>query len=163
MTNNIETADLHTLLDSLTEGDHVKATWAQGEYLTTVEGPVRVSGLHYSCVRTIRWSGGEINNILTSFEVTRTEEVTVTRDDEEALHALLDSLAEGQEITAEWRSEDGVMTLTGAVRTIGSLQELHGYTSIGLRWHTDGVLHPDLQYVTVHRPAVQRWERGRDE
>jgi hypothetical protein len=163
MTNKIKTADLPTLLDSLTDGEHVKATWTYGEYVTSSEGPVHIDGDHCSCYGRIRWDDGTIAKTLTAVEVTHTDGTTVTRYDEEALHALLDSLEDGETITAEWCSEDGVMTLTGAVRTIGSLQEVCGYTTIALRWHDNGLLHSDLQYVTVHRPVVQRWERGLDE
>ena len=51
----IETTDLRTLLDSLTNGEHVKATWKRGEVEVTAEGPVHVDGpQHRSCHRVIR-------------------------------------------------------------------------------------------------------------
>ena len=157
----IETTDLRTLLDSLTNGEHVKATWKRGEVEVTAEGPVHVDGLqHRSCYLVIRSGIGFVSG-LTSIEVTRTEEVTVTRDDEAALHALLDSLTDGQKITAEWRDAKGSIVITGTVENIDLCQEVHGYYSNLLRWGR--VLHRDLHSVTVRRTVVQRWEREKEE
>ena len=179
----IETTDLRTLLDSLTNGEHVKATWKRGEVEVTAEGPVHVDGLqHRSCYLVIRSGIGFVSGLtsievtrteevtvtrddeaagLTSIEVTRTEEVTVTRDDEAALHALLDSLTDGQKITAEWRDAKGSIVITGTVENIDLCQEVHGYYSNLLRWGR--VLHRDLHSVTVRRTVVQRWEREKEE
>ena len=157
----IETTDLRTLLDSLTNGEHVKATWKRGEVEVTAEGPVHVDGpQHRSCHRVIRLPRFVIG--LTSIEVTRTEEVTVTRDDEAALHALFDSLEDGQKITAEWRDAKGSIVITGTVENTDLCQEVHGYYSNLLRWGGDK-LHRDLHSVTVRRTVVQRWEREKEE
>lgn len=158
MTNTIETTDLRTLLDSLTNGEHVKATWKRGEVEVTAEGPVHVDGpQHRSCHQVIRSGIGLVIG-LTSIEVTRTEEVTVTRDDEAALHALFDSLEDGQKITAEWRDAKGSIVITGTVENTDLCQEVHGYHSNLLRWGGDQ-LHRDLHSVTTHRTVVHRWER----
>lgn len=155
-------ADLHTLLDGLSDGEHIKATWKFDRHVTTSEGPVDMDGRRVRCDLYIRWDDGGINDRLTSIEVAREEEVTVTRDDEEALHALLDSLEDGEVITAKWRNGDGSMTLTGPVQTSGLLREVDGYTYSALRLQ-DGVLHSALRSITVRRTVVQRWERERNE
>ena len=51
-------AELHALLDGLTDGEHVKVTWTQGKYLFTIEGPVYVDEKYRECVRAIRWPDG---------------------------------------------------------------------------------------------------------
>ena len=154
--------DLHSLLDSLTGGEHVKATWTIDKCLVASEGPVSVEDRYCECCMTIRWEDGEISSTITSFEVTRTEEVTATRDDEDALHALLDSLTDGQEVTAEWRNENGSMAVTGTAMSDQNYMWVRGPVSFPLRSH-DGNLDPALHSVTVRRPIVQRWEREDDE
>lgn len=152
-------ADLHTLLDSLTDGEHIKATWVYDGHTITVEGPIHKQGRRVGCYRYIRWHDGDINPTLTSIEVTRDEEVTATRDNEKALHALIDSLEDEGTITAEWRDGSGTTTVTGAVRVSGDSCWVLGYLSLTLRWD-DRMLLPSLHSVTVRRTVVQRWERG---
>ena len=154
--------DLHNLLDELTDGEHVKATWTRGAFLTINEGPVSIGGREVWCRGFIRWIDGSINSALASLEVANDEEVTATRDDEKALHALLDSLEDGETITAEWRNRDGSMTLTGPAQASGLHREVDGYHYGALRRHS-GTLHPALHSITVRRPVVQRWEREDDE
>ena len=159
----IETTDeqsLHALLDSLTDGEHVKATWKRGEIEVTTEGPVHVGGAYCACFQAIRWNGGTINEYLASFEVTRTEEITVTRDDEAALNALLDSLTDGQEVGAKWRSKAGAMILTGQVvlPAAAAGRGVRGLITHPMRW-SDGRFHQYLHSVTVRRTIVHRWER----
>ena len=153
---------LHTLLDGLTNGEHIKATWMYDEHTVTAEGPAYIYGQDVRCDREIRWEDGSINRSLTSLEVARDEEVTVTRDDEEALHALIDSLEGGETVTAEWRNSDGSMSITGKAWISGLLREVNGYGNCVLRYH-DGVPHQFLHSVTARRPVVQRWERDGDE
>lgn len=154
--------DLHALLDSLAGGEHVKATWQRGSVKIAAEGPVYVDGSHCACSLTIRTASGTINKTLTSIEVTRDEEIAFTRDDEVELHALLDSLEDGEEVTAEWRDENGSITITGMVRSDGCFMFARGPVSFSLRGD-DGGLHPSLRSITVRRPVVHRWERGSDE
>ena len=160
MTRNTE-ADLHTLLDSLTDGEHVKATWKAGQVEVTAEGPVYKDDLHCACFHTIRWDDGKIESTLTSVEVIRDGEVTVTRDDEEALRELIDSLEDGEAVTAEWRDKHGSMSVTGTVLTAGPRREVRGCGYSVLR-HYDGFLHSALHSVTVRRTVVQRWGREGD-
>lgn len=160
---NKTTNDLHALLDSLTDGEHVKATWTYESRVVTAEGSAYVgAGRFRSCHQALRWNDGKIHGTLTSFEVTRIEEVTATRDDEKALDDLLDSLEEGEIVTAEWHNGKGPMTLTGPVHLSAYFQEVRGYTFETLRWR-DSRLHDTLRSVTVMRPVVQRWERADDE
>lgn len=161
MTYNTE-ADLHALLDDLSHGEHVKATWVYNTHRVTVEGLVYKNDLYCSCFHTIRCTDGSIESTLTSLEVTRYEEVTITRDDEDALHELIDSLEEGQAISAEWCSENGTMIVTGAAKSYGVHAWLLGYSYGTLRWR-DGTLQSDLRSVTALRPVVQHWEREGDE
>ena len=155
--------DLHTLLDGLTDGEHVKATWAYNhEHTMTIEGPVNIDGGILQCNRPIRWEDGIINPFLTSLEIANDEEVTVTRDNEKALHELLDSLKEGETVTAARGTVEGTMSITGKVRTHGLLREVTGYGNCGLR-ERNGVLHHFLRSVTVRRTVVQRWEREDNE
>lgn len=155
-------SDLHDLLDGLTDGEHIKTTWAHGAHLTATEGPVSTKGRHVWCRGVIRWNDGDINPALTSIEVARDEEVTVTRDDEKALHALLDSLEYGDTVTAELRNSEGSIGITGKVRTDGAFLEVYGYDSYVLRRHS-GVMTTFLHSVTVRRTVVQRWEREGNE
>lgn len=154
--------ELHTLLDSLTGGEHVKATWKNGKYTLAAEGPVYIDGTYCECSETLRWGGGAIEETLTSIEVTHTEDVTVTRDDEAALHALLDSLGDCEEVTAEWHNEFGTMVLTAAVMSDRDYMWVNGPVPFRLRCD-DGSLEPALRSVTVHRNVVKRWERDGDE
>ena len=153
---------LHALLDGLIDGEHIKAAWARGAYLTITEGPVVIDGRGVMCGGFIRWGSGDLAPSLVSIEVAREEEVTVTRDDERALHELLDSLKEGETVTADWGTVAGAISITGKVRTHGLLREVTGYGNCGLReWN--GVLHRFLRSVTVRRTVVKRWERDGSE
>lgn len=159
--------DLHTLLDGLKDGEHVKATWVynydhEHEHTMTLEGPVNIDDRILQCDRPIRWGDGMINPYLTSVEVARDEEVTVAREDEKAMHELLDSLKEGETVTAEWGTVEGAMRITGKVRAYGPLREVTGYGNCGLR-ERNGVLHHFLRSVTVRRTVMKRWEREGDE
>ena len=153
--------DLHNLLDGLTDGEHIKATWKAGNVEVTAEGPVSIDGLEVSCWEFVRWDSGKVNSSLASVEVTREVEVTVTRDDEEALHELLDSLEGGETITAEWGNESGSISITGKARADRAFREVYKYQSNILRQYS-GVLHHHLRSVTVRRTVVQRWERDGD-
>ena len=154
--------DLHTLLDSLTDGEHAKATWKFDRHAITAEGPVDKHGPAVLCDLYVRGDSGHINFRLTSVEVDREEEVTVARSDEKAMHELLDSLKEGETVTAAWGTVEGTMSITGKVRTHGLLREVTGYGNCGLR-ERNGVLHHFLRSVTVRRTVVQRWEREDNE
>lgn len=149
---------LHELLNSLKDGEHVKATWVDNNHKVTFEGPVHINGREASCRLHIRWDDGIINPFLTSLEVVRVEEVTATRDDEKSLYALVDSLEDGWEVTAELRDEKGSKTFTGAVMVDDAYRLLVANERTPLRW-SDGILHIKLHSVTVTRPLVYRWER----
>ena len=151
---NTETV-LHELLNSLKDNEHIKATWGLGKLTITVEGPVAINEAIW-CDRPIRWADGVINPYLTSLEVVRDEEATATRDDEEALRALVDSLEDGWDATAELHDEKGKMTLTGSVVVDGAYKVVLGNERIPLRWSGDK-LHHKLRSVTVSRPVVYRW------
>lgn len=148
---------LHELLNSLKDGEHVKATWQIDSITITAEGPATIYEMIW-CDRTIRWNDGVINPNLTSLEVIRDEEATATRDDEKSLYALVDSLEEGWEVTAELRDEKGSKTFTGSVMVDDAYRLLVGNERTPLRW-SGGVLHHKLHSVTVRRPVVYRWER----
>lgn len=156
------TDDLNALLDSLTNGEHIKATWKRAEHEIAIEGPVYVDGTYCECHKALRWSDRTIEPSLTSIEVTRTEEVTVTRDDEAALHTLLVSLVGGEKVTAEWRNESGTMILTGTATLDAHGLLVRGAVSFLLR-HVDGRPYRTLHSVTVRRTLVKRWERDGDE
>lgn len=152
-------ADLNALLDGLSGGEHAKATWKFDRHVITAEGPVEMDGPTVRCDLHIRWDNGGINDRLTSLEVTHNEEViTATRNDEKALHALLDSLEDGDMVTAEYLDEKRSMIITGTVRTGGAFIEVDGYYTLVVRQH-NGLLHHKLHSVTVRRPVVYRWER----
>ena len=157
---NTETS-LHELLDGLTDGEHIKATWKVDQVKVTAEGAVVKVEKSLWCDRLIRWEDGVIHPTLTSVEVTRDEEVTATRDDEKALHALLDSLEGGEAITAEWRDEKGTTTLTGSVGVDGAYKVVRGPVPLPLCWSAG--IPRFLHSITVRRPIVQRWEREGDE
>ena len=157
--------DLRTLLDSLKDGEHVKATWVYNydhEHTMTLEGPVSIDDRILQCDRPIRWGDGMINPCLTSVEVSRVEQTTATRDDEKAMHELLDSLKEGDTVTAEFGNGKGSTIITGKVRTDGAFLEVYGYDSRVLR-RPRGALYPALLSVTVRRTVVKRWERDGNE
>lgn len=155
--------DLHTLLNNLTDGEQAKATWKFDRHVITAEGPVDVDGKELRCDLHIRWDNGGINARLASLEVTHDEEViTATSDDENGLHSLLDSLGNGDTVTAEYLDKKGPIALTGTVRTVGAFLEVDGYYTLVLRQH-NGLLHHKLRSVTVRRTLVQRWEREDDE
>lgn len=159
----IETTDPNTLLNSLTDGDNVKATWLRGKHALTVEGPVYIVGEMYCWGYTaIRWADGEIESTLTSIEVTRDEEVTATRDEEDALNALLDSLKDGQEVTAELRYENWSLIATGPVGSVCAGLRVLGPSGVWLRF-ASGKLPESLHSVTVRRTITHRWERDGDE
>ena len=154
-------ADLHTLLDSLKDGDHIKATWVHGAYLTTTEGPVNINGQGVRCNNYLRWDNGTVHPFLISLEIAHDEEVTTTIDDEEEMIALIDSLENGDAVTAEWRNRDGSMSVTGTTQISDIAREVCGPVLFPLRWHDRG-LHNLLYSITVRRPVVQRWEREGD-
>ena len=155
--------DLHKLLDGLTDGEQAKAMWKFDRHVITSEGPVDVDGRYVRCNLHIRWESGGINDRLTSLEVIRGEEViTATCDDEKDLHSLLDSLKNGDTVTAEYLYKERSMVITGPVRTDCDFIEVDGYYTLALRQDT-GALHKHLHSVTVRRTVVQRWERERDE
>ena len=162
MIHNTET-DLHVLLDGLKGGEHAKAKWKFDRHVITAEGPIDMDGRTILCDLHIRWDKGGINDRLISLEVIRGEEViTATCDDEKAIHSLLDSLEDGDTVTAEYLDEKGTMTLEGTVRTGGAFLEVDGYYTLVLRQH-NALLHHKLRSVTVRRTVVQRWEREGDE
>lgn len=66
---------LHELLNSLKDGERVKATWRVDQIKATAEGPVSKDDLYCSCFQTIRWADGDIFQNLTSLEVVRDGEV----------------------------------------------------------------------------------------
>ena len=154
-------AELHELLDSLTTGQTVVATWVDGEYHTTVTGPVSLTDVFAYCARPIRFANGELASRLTSFEATVEQTTTATRDDPAALLELVKSLTDGQKVTAEWRSEDGerVAITTGPV--------VRGITYVDVRdvWNADhtlserGDLLANLYSVTTTVARTVRWER----
>ena len=150
--------DLHALLDGLTDGEHIKATWVVDNHEITVKGPVMQIEDVLWCDRPIRWEDGSINRYLTSLEVVRDEEATATRDDVDALNALVESLEDGWEVTAECLDARGTMTFAGSVVVDGAYKYILGDERIPLRW-SGGVLHHKLHSVTVRRPVVYRWER----
>lgn len=162
MIYNTET-DMHTMLDGLAPGEHIKATWVYDcEHTMTIEGPVNIDDRILQCDRPIRWEDGMINPYLTSLEVCRVEQVTATCDDEKDMRDLLDSLEEGETITAEFGNDRGSTIMTGKVRTDGAFLEVYGYDTCVLRRHS-GMLSAFLRSVTVRRTLVQRWEREGDE
>jgi len=89
--------------------------------------------------------------------------VTVTRDDPAALLELVESLADGQKVTAEWRSKDGER----ATSTTGPVGRDVDYECINVRgvWGEDntlsacGHLHATLYSVTATATKTIRWER----
>ena len=120
MTNNIETTDLHTLLDSLTDGEHIKATWTYREHSYTVEGPVRVDGDYCACFRAIRWNDGTIVESLTAFEVTRTEEIN-------RLNRDLHSVTTHRTVVHRWEREKKAAgsAMSAGTHTSGHTLDLH--------------------------------------
>lgn len=159
-------AELHELLDSLTDGQIVTATWVDGEYHTTITGPIEVTGTIVFCRQTIRFTstsggGGCIFIKLTSLEATVEQPVTVTRDDPASLLVLIESLTGEQLVTAEWRSKGGerVTIITGPVR-----RDL-AYVDVWDMWNEDhalsehGDLPTDLHSVTTTVAKTIRWER----
>ena len=153
---NTETV-LHELLNSLKDGEYVKATWVVDNHEITIKGPVMKVEDVFLRDRPIRWEDGSINPFLTSLEVVRDEETTATRDNVVALQALVDSLEDGWEVTAELHDENGTMTRTGSVVVDGAYKYVAGDERIPLRW-SGGVLHHKLRSITVIRPVVYRWE-----
>lgn len=154
-------AELHELLDSLTPGQTVVATWEQGDFNITSTGPVEIDRKYVGVYNSIRYAYGDIVPTLTSFEATIEQTTTATRDDPAALLELVKSLTDGQKVTAEWRSEDGerVMIITGPVRC--------GITYVDVRdvWNGDhalsecGDLIAPLYSVTTTVARTVRWER----
>ena len=154
---NTETV-LHELLNSLKDGEHVKATWVVDNHEITIKGPVMKIEDVFLRDRPIRWEDGSINPFLTSLEVVRDEEATATRDDVDALNALVESLEDGWEVIIECLDEKGTTTFAGPVVVDGAYKYVLGGERIPLRW-SGGVLHHKLRSVTVVRPVVYRWER----
>ena len=162
MTNNtIHHTELHTLLDSLTHGQTVTATWGQGDFNITATGPVEIDRKYVGVSKCIRHVSGDINYSVTSVETTVEATTTATRDDPAALLELVESLADGQKVTAEWRSKDGerVTIITGPVRRDVT------YFDVWDMWDEDhalserGDLITTLYSVTTTVARTVRWER----
>lgn len=155
-------AELHALLDSLTEGQLITGTWKHGAFLNATTGPVSINGKYVTAYYHIRNVAGRISPDLTSIEAVVEQAVTVTRDDPPALLALVESLTVGQRVTAEWRLHNGelVMIITGPVRSykygIATLGPL-GSDEFGLS--ECGNLHAHLHSVTATVAKTIRWER----
>lgn len=161
--------DLHALLDSLTYGQTVTATWEHGDYRTTITGPVELNGTYALCERTIRYMSsdeviGDIVPTLTSFEATVEQSVTITRDDPAALLELVKSLTHDQKVTAEWRSKDveRATIITGPVLRSGVdypciyVRGVGGEDNALLAY---GDLLDTLYSVTATVARTVRWER----
>lgn len=156
-------AELHALLDSLTHGQTVTATWVDGEYRTTTTGPASINGKYFIAYFHIRSVAGCIFPELVSVEATVTQTTTATRDDPAALLALVESLNDGQKISTAWRSKDGerVMSITGPVRRDSSYECIHVLDM----WGDDhtmsgrGGLSASLHSVTTTVAKTIRWER----
>ena len=158
MTITIHTeAELHKLLDSLIDGQIITARW---DNRVTASGTAHVDDAHVSCGSPIRRRyDRKIDSDLTAVSVTTREEVTVARDDETAMHALLDGLTGGERITVEYRNGDDVTICTGS--TDVDCDEVSVYHAVGadtVRWD-DRDLHESLHSITVTRPTTVRWER----
>lgn len=162
--NTIHHTELHELLDSLTPGQTVVATWEQGDFNITSTGPVEIDRKYVGVYNSIRYAYGDIVPTLTSFEATIEQTTTATRDDPAALLELVESLTDGQKVTAEWRSKDveRATIITGPVLRRGV-----DYPGIYVRgvWGEDNALsaYGDL-YVTLHLVTATvartvRWER----
>ena len=159
--DTIHHTELHTLLDSLTHGQTVTATWKEGDFTITSTGPVEISGTYIRVFYCIRYESGIINDSVTSVEATVEQTTTATRDDPAALLELVKSLTDGQKVTAEWRSEDGerVTITTGPVRRGVS------YVDVWDMWGEDntlaayGDLIANLYSVTTTVARTVRWER----
>ena len=153
--------ELHTLLDSLTHGQTVTATWKEGDFNITSTGPVEIDRKYVGVYNSIRYAYGDIVPTLTSFEATIEQTTTATRDDPAALRELVKSLTDGQKVTAEWRSEDGerVAITTGPVRWGVT------YVDVWDMWGEDntlsayGDLIANLHSVTTTVARTVRWER----
>lgn len=158
MTITIHTeAELHKLLDSLTDGQIVTARW---DNRVIASGSAHVDDAHVSCGSPIRHRyDRKIDSDLTAVSVTTREEVTVARDDETAMHALLDGLTDGERITVEYRDGDKLATCTGpADVSIDSVIVRHAVGIDMVRWG-ERDLHESLHSITVTRPTTVRWER----
>ena len=153
--------ELQTLLDSLTHGQTVTATWKQGDFNVTSTGPVEIDRKYVGVYNSIRYAYGDIVPTLTSFEATVEQTTTATRDDPAALLELVKSLTDGQKVTAEWRSEDGerVTIVTGPVSRVGT------YVDVWDMWNEDHALSAygdplaNLYSVTTTVARTVRWER----
>ena len=153
--------ELHTLLDSLTHGQTVTATWDQGDFNITATGPVEIDGKYIGVFYCLRYASGGINYSITSVEATVEQTTTATRDDPAALLELVGSLADGQKVTAEWRSEDGER----ATITTGHVRRGVTYVDVWDMWGEDhalserGDLITTLYSVTTTVARTVRWER----
>lgn len=155
-------AELHALLDSLTHGQTVTATWKHGDFLNATTGPACINGKYFTAYYHIRNAAGCISPDITSIEAIVEQPVTVTRDDPAALLALVESLADGQKVTAEWRSKDG----EHAVAITGTVERDSFYECVSMldMWGRDyallrGDLHVHLHSVTATAVKTIRWER----
>ena len=159
--NTIHHTELHALLDSLTHGQTATTTWKDGDFNITVTGPVEIDGTYIGIFYCLRYRSGDINYSLTSVEATVEQTTTATRDDPAALLELVESLADGQKVTAEWRSKDGerVTIITGPVRRDVT------YFDVWDMWDEDhalsecGDLITTLYSVTTTVARTVRWER----
>lgn len=161
--------DLHALLDTVQSGDIITAAETLSMYdgstvHTITNGPARVSGGHVSVGYTALRNLTRITPTITAVSVTTREEVTVTRDDEPAMHALLDGLTDGERITVEFRDGDEVTIYIGSVdvsRDDVDRDEVTVHHALGVdtvRWD-DRDLSYALHSITATREVTKRWER----
>ena len=156
-------AELHALLDSLTHGQTVTATWKHGAFLNATTGPASINGKYFTAYYHIRNAAGCISPDITSIEAIVEQPTTATSDDPDALRVLVESLADGQKVTVEWRSKDGecVVTVTGTVER----DSFYECVSVRDMWGRDyalsmrGDIHAHLHSVTATAVKTIRWER----
>lgn len=152
-------AELHALLDSLTHGQTVTATWKHGAFLNATTGPASINGKYFTAYFHIRNVAGRISPDITSIEAMVEQPVTVTRDDPDALLALVESLADGQKVSAEWREGAKIVKVTGEVGRSGNS------VFVGDLWYRVNTLargpklDDSLHSVTVTVAKTVRWER----
>lgn len=155
-------AELHALLDSLVNGQVVTAIWHfDKDHTVTATGPALVDGAHVSCTCLIRSKyDHKIDSNLISVEVTTEQATTVTRDDESAMHALLDGLTDGDKLTVEYRDDDRVSICIGSADVGHDEVDVHHAVGVDMvRWDDRDLSH-GLHSITATRPTTVRWGRG---